>query len=82
MSMNRMFQSTAEALLFRLSDGAEHYKARKGCFKVVYQKKKEKSFQTLLEAFLFYITLEEEADLFDITDNVTLIERKVMLCMN
>ena len=82
MSMNRMFQPTADALLFRLSDGAEHYKARNGRFQVVYQKNKEKIFPTLLEAFLFYITLDEEADLVDISNELVLIERKVMLCMN
>ncbi|GAA4728892.1 hypothetical protein GCM10023229_02570 [Flavisolibacter ginsenosidimutans] len=82
MSMNRIFQPTANALLFRLSDGAERYKSRDGRFKVVYQKKKEKIFSTLLEAFLFYITLDEEAALFDVSKSTTLIERKIMLCMN
>lgn len=82
MSMNRMFQPTADAILFRLSDGAEHYQAREGRFKVVYQKKNEKNFPTLLEAFLFYITLDEEADLLHISKSTTLIERKIMLCMN
>jgi hypothetical protein len=82
MSMNRMFQPTADAILFRLSDGAERYKARDGRFKVVYQKKREKVFLTLLEAFLFYITLDEEASLFDVSQRPTLIEQKIMLCMN
>ena len=82
MFMNRMFQPTANALLFRLSDGAERYKSREGRFKVVYQKRREKIFSTRLEAFLFYITLDEAAALFDVTGRSTLIEQKIMLCMN
>lgn len=82
MSMNRMFQPTADALLFRLSDGAERCRIKEGNFKVVYQKRKERNFPSLLEAFLFYITLDEEADLLHLDNGTTLIERKVQLCLN
>lgn len=80
--MNRVFKPTAEAILFRLSDGAERYRGNKGTYKVIYRKKLSKVFPTLLEAFLFYITLDEEADLFDITNESILIERKIQLCLN
>lgn len=81
-SMNRMFHPSAEVLLFRLSNGAEHHKGGKGKFIVTYQKNRKKAFSTLLEAFLFYITLDEAAFLWDITKEKTLIERKVTLCLN
>jgi hypothetical protein len=80
--MNRIFKPTAEAILFRLSDAAEHYKGDKGIFKVIYRKKLSRVFPTLLEAFLFYITLDEEADLYDITKDAVLIERKIQLFLN
>lgn len=82
MSMNRMFHPTADAILFRLSDGAEHHKATEGLYKVVYGKKEEKIFDTLLEAFLYYIAVDEEADLFHVGESTTLVERKIMLCLN
>jgi len=80
--MNRIFQPSADAILFRMSDAAEHYKGDKGQFKVIYQKSRKKVFPSLLEAFLFYITLDEEADLFDISNGSTLIESKIKLNMN
>ena len=82
MSMNRIFKPTAEAILFRLSDAAEHYKGDKGLYKVNYRKKLTKVFPTLLEAFLFYITLDEEADLYDVSKGSVLIERKIQLFLN
>ena len=82
MSMNRIFQPSAHAILYRLSDAAEHYKTCKGLFKVSYRKKMSRVFPTLLEAFLFYITLDEEAALYDISYGSTLIERKIQLCLN
>lgn len=82
MSMNRIFQPSAEAILFRLSDAAEHYKGHKGLYKVNYRKKLSRVFPTLLEAFLFYITLDEEASLFDVTNGSILIERKIHLHLN
>ena len=82
MSMNRIFQPSADAILFRLSNGAEHYKGDRGLYKVTYRKKSARVFPTLLEAFLFYITLDEEADLFDISKDSILIERKIKLNLN
>ena len=82
MSMNRIFQPSAEAILFRLSDAAEHYKGDKGIYKVNYRKKLSRTFPTLLEAFLFYLTLDEEAALYDITNGSFLIERKIHLHLN
>ncbi|RYZ29283.1 MAG: hypothetical protein EOO10_06815 [Chitinophagaceae bacterium] len=80
--MNRVFQPSAHALLFRLSDAAEHYKGDKGLFKVNYRKKLSRVFPTLLEAFLFYITLDEEAALYDVAKGSVLIEQKIELCLN
>ena len=80
--MNRIFQPSADAVLFRLSNAAEFYKGDKGLFKVIYRKKYTKVFPTLLEAFLFYITTDEEADLFDISKGSVLIERKIKLFLN
>ena len=80
--MNRIFQPAADALLFRMSDGAERCQIRKGTFKVVYQITKERTFPSLLEAFLFYITLDEAADLLHVNNGITLVERKVQLCLN
>lgn len=82
MFMNRVFQPSAHALLFRLSDAAEHYKGDKGLFKVNYRKKLSRVFPTLLEAFLFYITLDEEAALYDVAKGSVLIEQKIELCLN
>ena len=82
MFMNRVFQPCAHAILFRLSDAAEHYKGDKGLFKVAYRKKFSRIFPTLLEAFLFYITLDEEAELFDIANGSFLIEKKIELFLN
>lgn len=82
MSMNRTFQPTADAMLFRLSDGAERYRHDNATFKVVYQNGRKRIFPSLLEAFLFYITLDEGADLVDITAGNLLVERKVMMSMN
>lgn len=79
--MNRMFQPTANAVLFRLSDAAEHHKG-KGRFKVTYRRNEEKNFAKLVDAFLFYISLDEEADLLEVSAGDTLIERKVQLCLN
>lgn len=82
MFMNRIFYSGAEAFYFRLSNNAEHYKTDDGVFRVSSRNNPAKSFPTLLEAFLFYITLDEEADLWDVSKGTTLIERKIKLCLN
>ncbi|HVF80762.1 MAG TPA: hypothetical protein VM884_02470 [Flavisolibacter sp.] len=80
--MNRIFYSTSNVILFRLSDNAERYRGSKGTFKVKYRNVRSRSYPTLLEAFLFYITLEEEAELWNITDENILIEKKVQLYLN
>lgn len=80
--MNRIFHPSADAVLFRLSDAAEHYKGDKGRFKVIYQKSRKKFFSSLLEAFLFYITLDDEADLLDVSKGSRLIESKIKLYLN
>lgn len=77
--MNRIYQPSADAILFRLSDAAEHYQGDKGRFKVIYQQSRNKLFPSLLEAFLFYITLDEEADLLE---GSTIIESKIKLYLN
>jgi hypothetical protein len=82
MSMNRVFHPSAHAILYRLSDAAEHYKSEGSLFRVNFRKKQSRTFHTLLEAFLFYITIEEEADLYDISKGSVLIERKIELFLN
>lgn len=82
MSMNRIFQPGATALLFRLTDGAERYQKSTGHFRVVHGKKQQKNFPTLLDAFLYYIALDDDADLLDADHNDALIERKVRLSLN
>lgn len=80
--MNRVFQSSTESILFRLSDAAEHYQGDNGRFKVIYQQSRTKTFSSLLEAFLFYITLDEEADLLDVSKDSIIIESKIKLYLN
>ena len=80
--MNRIFQPSADAILFRLSDAAEHYRGNKGCFKVIYRKNQKKIFTSLVKAFLFYISLDEEAALLDISQGSRLIETKIKLYLN
>jgi hypothetical protein len=82
MFMNRVFQPCAHAILFRLSDAAEHYKGDKSLFKVSYRNKLSRVFPTLLEAFLFYITLDEDAELYDVGEGSVLIEQKIQLFLN
>ncbi|MDQ6609703.1 MAG: hypothetical protein M3Y85_07770 [Bacteroidota bacterium] len=80
--MNRIFYPTSNVILFRLSDNAEHYRGGEGTFRVSYQKALSKNFPTLLEAFFFYMTIEEEAELWNVTDSEVLIESKVQLHLN
>lgn len=82
MFMNRLFQPSADVLLFRLSDAAERYTVRTGSFKVIYGLKQERSFTDLLDAFIFYLSLNEEALLLDGDDDNAMIERKVHVCLN
>lgn len=80
--MNRVFHPSANTILFRMSDGAEHYRPEQGKFKVTYQTNKGKTFPNLLEAFLFYIALDDEADLWEVGSKRVLIEKKIKMCLN
>lgn len=77
--MNPIYQSNQEIYLFRLSDGAEHHQREEGAFEVRNTGKTVKSFTTLVGAFLYYLRLNEPADLWDVTEKGILIERKVLL---
>jgi hypothetical protein len=80
--MNRVFHPSANIILFRMSDNAEHYKAEHGKFKVTYRANKGKNFTSLMEAFLFYIALDDEADLWEMGEKRILIEKKIKMCLN
>ncbi len=80
--MNRFIESVEGTILFRMSDSAEYYNEGKGIFEVLYNREQTRTFPTLLEAFLFYYTVEEEAELWDKTSRHLLIERKVKLHLN
>lgn len=80
--MNRFIQPTTDTILFRMSRNAEHYKGDRGRFEVRYQQMHRKVFFTLLEAFLFYFTVEQEAELWENSNHPVLIESKVKLCLN
>lgn len=80
--MNRFIPSTEGTILFRMSNNAEFYNENNGFFEVRYNHTYTKVFSTLLEAFLFYYTVEDEAQLWDKTVCPFLIESKVMLHMN
>ena len=80
--MNRFIPSTEGTILFRMSNSAEYYNENKGQFEVRYNAIHSRHFDTLLEAFLFYYTVEEEAQLWDYTSMPFLIESKIKLHMN
>jgi hypothetical protein len=80
--MNRFIHSTEGTVLFRMSNDAEYYNEGKGVFEVRYNAVFTRLFSSLLEAFLFYYTVEEEAQLWDKTSSPLLIESKVKLHMN
>jgi hypothetical protein len=80
--MNRFILSAEGTVLFRMSNNAEYYNEGKGIFEVRYQQTFAKNFPTLLEAFLFYYTVEEEAELWDKTTQPLLIESKVRFFLN
>ena len=58
--------------------GAEHHTTEIGRFEVHYDKT-VKTFDRLVVAFFFYFELDRTASLWDITEERTLIERKVYL---
>jgi hypothetical protein len=80
--MNRFIHSAEGTVLFRMSNDAEYYNEGKGVFEVRYNTIYTRLFPTLLEAFLFYYTVEEEAQLWDKTEGLFLIESKVKLHLN
>lgn len=80
--MKRLIPSTNETMLFRLSRDAEFYNGSEGRYEVIYSKCSRRVFYSLLEAFLFYFTVEEEAQLWDRTGKEFLIEEKVKLHLN
>ena len=80
--MNRFIPSTEGTILFRMSNSAEYYNEDRGVFEVRYNGIHTRLFPTLLEAFLFYYTVEEEAQLWDKTLSPMLIESKVKLHLN
>ncbi len=80
--MNRFIPSTEGTILFRMSDSAEYYNEDRGVFEVRYNTIYTRLFPTLLEAFLFYYTVEEEAQLWDKTLSPLLIETKIKLHLN
>jgi hypothetical protein len=80
--MNRYIQSVDGVVLFRMTRDAEHYTPREGKFEVRYQRRHTRFFPTLLEAFLFYYTVDDEAELWDKTTRNVLIESKIKLFLN
>jgi hypothetical protein len=80
--MNRFIPSTEGTILFRMSNNAEYYNEDRGVFEVRYNTLHVKRFSTLLEAFLFYYTVEDEAQLWDKTVSPLLVESKVKLHLN
>lgn len=80
--MNRYIQSVDGVVLFRMTRDAEHHNQREGKFEVKYQRKHSRLFPTLLEAFLFYYTVDEEAELWDKTTKPVLVESKIKLFLN
>ena len=80
--MNRFIQSDAGTVLFRLSKDAENYSELEGMFEVKYQQVRSRFFPSLLEAFLFYYTIDEEAQLWHNTADPVLVECKVKLYLN
>jgi hypothetical protein len=80
--MNRYIESGTGIVMFRMSSNAEYYTEREGKFEVKYRHIHSRSFPTLLEAFLFYYTVDEEAQLWDKTTEPVLVEEKRMLYLN
>lgn len=80
--MNRFIQSSDGVVLFRMSPDAEFYQEGEGCFEVRYLHRQSESFSTLVDAFLFYFSLDEAAELWDATTKPVLIESKIKLFLN
>jgi hypothetical protein len=79
--MTRFFQSCPTITFYRLSGAAELYLREEGEFSVICESQ-TKQFTNLLEAFIFYISVEHEATLWDITNNHLFIERKLQFDLN
>ena len=80
--MNRFIQSTEGTVLFRMTNHAEYYSEGKGVFEVRCKNQHNRRFPTLLEAFLFYFTLDEEAELWDQTTEPVMVESKIQIWLN
>lgn len=80
--MNRFILSAEGTILFRMSNNAEYYNEDQGIFEVRYQSRFTRTFPSLLEAFLFYYTIEEEAELWDNTKEPLMIESKIKFFLN
>ncbi|HEY1021588.1 MAG TPA: hypothetical protein VGE06_04720 [Flavisolibacter sp.] len=80
--MNRFIQSTEGTVLFRMTNHAEYYSEGKGLFEVRCKSQHNRRFPTLLEAFLFYFTLDEEAELWDQTAAPVMVESKIQIWLN
>lgn len=65
--------------MFRMTAAAESHTQDEGRFEVRCNKARCRFFPTLLEAFLFYYTIDEEAELWDITTTPLLVEWKIKL---
>jgi hypothetical protein len=74
-----IYQPQRNIHLYRLTNDAENYTVREeGIFQVRYSKG-DNLFETLIGAFNFYITLEDEASIYDITEGERLVEVKKYL---
>ncbi len=80
--MNRFIQGATGTVLFRMSSAAENYRNETGNFEVKYDRQHSRLFPTLLEAFLFYYTVEEEAELWHLAKDPVLVENKIKLFLN
>ena len=80
--MNRFILAEEGTVLFRMSNRAEYYNEDKGLFEVRYNRTKARFFHTFFEAFLFYYTVEGEAEFWDKTHKPELIENKIKLHLN
>ena len=80
--MNRFILAEEGTVLFRMSNRAEYYNEDNGWFEVRYNRVHNCFFPTFFEAFLFYYTVEGEAEIWDKTHKPVLIENKIKLHLN
>ena len=77
--MNNIYQPHKSKNLYRLSDAAEYQTCKQGCFEVRYNQYTLKSFDTFLNAFLYYLNLDAPVALWDVTEGERFIERKIFV---